>query len=146
METIEYTQENTQEYTQENTISIFVPMMIKRRGGGHATMILPKDMPREVQGANKSTYDHTLINAFAKAYKWQQIMHKNSKKSINTIAEKENLTSAYIGRVLRLNLLAPDIIKTIVDGKQPRDLKLQDFMTKAIPDLWREQRALFGFN
>jgi hypothetical protein len=128
---------------EENTISIFVPMMIKKRGGGHATVILPKNAAHQ---SDKPNYDAKMINAFAKAYKWQQTMLKNSRLTINALAEKENLTPAYVGRILRLNLIAPDIIKAILDGRQPRDLKLQDFMTKTISDLWCEQKEMFGFN
>jgi len=130
---------------EESTISIFVPMVIKRRGGGHATMILPKDAQNAPLESNQPHYDHRLINAFAKAYKWQQAMLKNSKLTTYTLAEKENVTPSYVSKLLRLNLVAPDIIKAIVDGKQPRDLMLQDLMKKIIPDLWQEQKQVFGF-
>ncbi len=136
--------ENLQ-YEEENTISIFVPMVIKKRGGGHATLILPKNAPREARAENKPNYDQRLINAFAKAYKWQQAMLKNPKLTTYNIAEKENISPSYVSKLLRLNLLAPDIIKAIVEGKQPRDLMLQDLMKKVIPDLWQEQREMFGF-
>ncbi|MCP4393005.1 MAG: hypothetical protein GY804_01865 [Alphaproteobacteria bacterium] len=101
-----------------------VPMKIKKRGGA-AIVILPK-------GAQQNNYDQKLISAFAKAYKWQQMLKKDSSLNIRTIAEKENVNTHYVGRMLRLNLVAPDIIKAIVEGKQPRSLKLQDFMTKPV--------------
>ena len=75
---------------EENTISIFVPMVIKRRGGGHATMIIPKGAQNSSLEAKKPNYDHRLINAFAKAYKWQQAMLKNPKLTTYIIAEKES--------------------------------------------------------
>jgi hypothetical protein len=132
-------------HVEESTISIFVPMVIKRRGGGHATMILPKDAPQETREVGKPNYDYRLINAFAKAYKWQQSMIKNPKLTTYIIAEKEKISPSYVSKLLRLNLLAPDIIKAIVEGKQPRDLMLHDLMKKIIPDLWQEQRELFIF-
>jgi hypothetical protein len=132
-------------HVEESTISIFVPMVIKRRGGGHATMILPKNAPQEAREASKPNYDHRLINAFAKAYKWQHSIIKNPKLTTYAIAEKENVTPSYVSKLLRLNLVAPDIIKAIVDGKQPRDLMLQDLMKRTLPDLWQEQREMFGF-
>ncbi len=136
--------ENIQ-YVEESTISIFVPMVIKRRGGKTATMILPKNIPQATFEVSKPNYDHRLINAFAKAYKWQQALLKNSKLTTYLIAEKEKISPAYVSRTMRLNLLAPDMVKTIIDGKQPRDLMLQDLMKKVIPDLWQEQRQVFGF-
>lgn len=131
--------------TEANTINIFVPMVIKRRGGGHATIILPKNVPREAKENNKPNYDSRLINAFAKAYKLQQAMLKNPRLTTYVIAEKENISPSYVSKLLRLNLVAPDIIKAIVEAKQPRNLTLQDVMKKTLPDLWQEQRELFGF-
>jgi len=132
-------------FAEENAISIFVPMAIKRRGGGHATVILPKNATSITTSTDKSNYDHRLIEMITKAYKWQKAMRKNPNLSISLLAEKEKVTTAYISRTLRLNLLAPDIIKAIIEGRQPRDLMLQDLMKKAIPDLWPEQREIFGF-
>ncbi len=61
------------------------------------------------------------------------------------IATKEKVTTGYVSRILRLNQVAPDIVKAIVEGRQPRELKIQDFMNKNIPDLWDEQRNTFMF-
>ena len=44
------------------------------------------------------------------------------------------------------NLIAKGVIKTIMDGKQPRGLKLQDFMDNTISDLWEEQKVMFGLD
>ena len=137
-------------FAEENDISIFVPMTIKRRGGGHATVILPKNATPQnttsiTASADKENYDHRLIEMIVKAYEWQQAMHKNPNLSKTLLAEKEKVTPSYVSRTLRLNLLAPDIIKAIIEGRQPRDLMLQDLMKKAIPDLWPEQREIFGF-
>lgn len=130
---------NIQTTTQDsNCINIFIPMSIKRRGGNVATIILPKDKCLEVN--NDTNYDHVLITALVKAYKLQKILDKNPKMTIVQLAEKELLTKGYVGRLLRLNLLAPDIVEVILDGKQPKDLKLQDLLRKEIPQVWKEQR------
>ncbi len=129
-------------HVQENVINIFVPMKLKKRGGA-AMVILPKHASLE---KGKKNYDYKLINTIAKARKWQQSMEKNSKHTINSIAEKESLTSSHVGRVLRLNYLSPGIVKAILEGEQPRDLKIKDFMRNNIPELWQEQHEAFGFN
>jgi len=46
---------------------------------------------------------------------------------------------------LHLNLLAPDIVEAILEGKQPKDLKMIDFLRKGVPLLWEEQMEKFGF-
>jgi hypothetical protein len=138
MENIQNTQ---QQYPEANIFTISVPIKINRRGGKTATMILPKNIPKDEA---KPYYDKVLIRAFAKAYKWQQILSKDSTMSYGKLAAKEKVTTGYVSRILRLNQVAPDIVKTIVEGRQSRELKIQDFMNKNIPDLWDEQRALFG--
>jgi hypothetical protein len=48
--------------------------------------------------------------------------------------------SSYVGRVLRLTLLSPEIVEAILDGRQPADLQLEDLL-RPFPVGWREQRA-----
>jgi len=122
------------------TISIFIPMQVKKRGGA-AMVILPTNAPQ----SSKTNHDQKLIKAFAKAHKWQQMLKKDNRLTLAHLADKENVAISYFSKILRLNYVAPDIITTILDGKQPRSLKLQDFMTKPIPHLWQEQKEMFGF-
>lgn len=65
--------------------------------------------------------------------------------TITELAAKEGLTKGYVGRLMRLNLLAPDIVEAILFGKQPRELKLQDLLRNEIPHIWQEQREKFEF-
>jgi hypothetical protein len=130
---------------EQSYISIFVPMTIKKRGGrGSVAIITPDNKAMQIEEEKK--HDYRLINALAKAYKLQQKMEKNPNKTIISLARKEGLTHAYFGRLLRLNLLAPDIIEAILDGRQPKDLRLIDLMRKEIPLLWDVQKERFGFN
>jgi hypothetical protein len=76
----------------------------------------------------------------------QQHKTQDPRLTIASLAERENLSGAYVGKILRLNFVAPDIIKKIMDGEQPRGLKLQDFMDNTISDLWEEQREMFAFD
>jgi len=132
--------EQIQQILEENIFTISVPIKINRRGGKTATMILPKNVPKT---EDKPHYDYALIKAFAKAYKWQQILQKDATMSYGKLAAKEKVTTGYVSRILRLNQVAPDIVKAIMEGRQSRELKIQDFMNKGIPDLWEEQREMF---
>jgi hypothetical protein len=133
---------SNEEYIEANSINIFIPMKIKKRGG--AAMVILPHIAALQKSSEKPNYDHKLINAFAKAYKWQKNIDSGS-IGLNKIMEREKVGITYASRILRLNLIAPDIIKAIVEGKQPRSLRLEDFMRKPISDLWQEQRATFGF-
>ncbi len=130
---------------EQGYISIFVPMMIKKRGGRGSVAIITLPQAQTLPTKATPNYDYRLINALAKAYKLQQKMDKNPQATISSASKKEGLTHAYVGRLLRLNLLAPDIVEAILAGQQPKDLRLIDFMRKEIPFVWEEQKERFGF-
>lgn len=73
------------------------------------------------------------------------MLKQDTRLTLAHLADKENVAISYFSKILRLNYVAPDIITAILEGKQPRDLKLQDFMTKPIPHLWQEQKEMFWF-
>ena len=131
---------------EENFISIFVPMTIKKRGGRGSLAIITLPQGKSPSLDDQPNYDYRLINAFTKARKLQQKIEKDPKLTISSLATKEGLTHGYLGRLLRLNLLAPEIVEAILYGKQPKNLRLIDFMRKEIPLLWDEQKEKFGFN
>ena len=132
--------------TEQSYISIFVPMMIKKRGGRGSVAIITLPQGKSPSPDEKPNYDYRLINGLVKAHKLQQKMEKNLQQPISYLARKEGLIHAYLDRLLRLNLLAPDIVEVILAGRQPKDLRMIDFMRKEIPLLWDEQMEKFGFN
>ena len=67
--------------------------------------------------------------------------------TLHAIASQERVTPGYISRLLRLPLLAPDIVTAIVNGKNSPQLTAKKLMRVAleIPSDWTEQRKLLGF-
>lgn len=65
-------------------------------------------------------------------------------RSIEELAHAVKLDSSYVGCILRLTLLAPDIIMAILDGREPSGLSLGKLI-KTLPSDWMEQRAVLGF-
>ena len=65
-------------------------------------------------------------------------------KSITDLAEQEVVTDAYVCRLLPLTCLAPDIVEALLDGRQPKGLRLAEMLGKGPLD-WNEQRANWGF-
>jgi hypothetical protein len=59
------------------------------------------------------------------------------------IAEAEKISETYVGRVLRLTLLAPSIVEAILDGRQPAELQL-DALMQRFPVDWGKQRHVFS--
>jgi hypothetical protein len=65
-------------------------------------------------------------------------------RSIAEMAEVEKIDRSFVGRLLRLTLLAPDIQEAILDGRQPKGMQLEEPM-EAMPSEWREQqKAVFA--
>jgi DNA-binding IscR family transcriptional regulator len=59
-------------------------------------------------------------------------------QTIEEIAEAENINPSYVSRVLRMTLLAPEIVEAILAGKQPDGLKMARAM-QPFPTEWRHQ-------
>ena len=55
----------------------------------------------------------------------------------------EKIDRGYVGRILQLTLLAPDIVEAILDGRQPPDLNLPKLM-KPFPMEWERQRTAWN--
>ena len=83
-----------------------------------------------------------LVNGIAKAYHWQATLRARKVCIPGRIFEKHGLNKSYAARVMRLNLLAPDIRMSILDGLQPKGLSLSDLM-RPFPPEWQEQRKSF---
>ena len=59
--------------------------------------------------------------------------------TVTEIAAKEKINASYVSRVLRLTLLAPDIVEAILDGRQAPEMTLPVSMA-AFPVEWERQR------
>ena len=119
-----------------NEIVIRIPMQLKRRGG-RKEIISPHGLP--VVPARKSPTQEPLLTALARAFHWQDLLGSGRYKSIAELAEALQVDRSYVGRILRLRLLAPDIVDAIVEGQEPSGLSLER-LTKAMPMLWEAQR------
>lgn len=116
-------------------ISLFVPCKL-RREAGRCVILEPENEPY-------TKTDNTLLKALVNAHLWQRQLDRGKYANIRELG-KENEKTKYPQRTLRLNLLAPKIKEDILNGRQPRHLKLIDFRKKGgIPYLWSEQYKKF---
>ena len=123
------------------TIIVKIPMKFRRRGG--RKLIIAPD-GGDAWMPSKPRRDDTLIKALARAHRWKRMLENGEHSSIADLAEAEKINKSYLSRILRLTLLAPDIVETILDGCQPKELTLADFM-EPFPVEWEKQRMEFGF-
>ena len=48
--------------------------------------------------------------------------------TLEDLARAKGVHATYVSRVLRLTLLAPDIVEAILDGRQPAEMQLDDLL------------------
>ena len=90
----------------------------------------------------KPSRDETLTKALVRAHRWRRRIESGRAKSITDLAEHEGVTDAYVCRLLPLTCLAPDIVEAILDGRQPKGLRLAELLGNG-PLAWEEQRRLW---
>jgi hypothetical protein len=122
-----------------DTLTIRIPMRLQRRGGRKLIMT-----PEGVAApARKPSRDETLVKALVRAHRWRRRIESGQAKSITDLAEQEGVTDAYVCRLLTLTCLAPEIVEAILDGRQPKGLRLVEILGNG-PVGWEEQRESVG--
>lgn len=86
--------------------------------------------------------ENTLIKALARAFRWKRMLESGEYATIAELAKHEAIAPSYITRVLRLTLLAPDIVENILDGKQRPKMTMAPVL-KPFPAQWKLQVTLF---
>lgn len=114
------------------TITVAVSIRFERRGG-RKTVISPAPY-----APLPPKHDNALIKALARAYRWRRLIESGEYSSITELAKAEKINQSYACRLLRVTLLAPPIVETILNGKQPERLQL-DHLLKPLPVEWRLQ-------
>jgi hypothetical protein len=80
-----------------------------------------------------------------RAHRWRRRIESGRAKSITDLAEHEGVTDAYACRLLPLTCLAPDILEAILDGRQPKGLRLAEMLGNG-PLGSKEQRRAWRFS
>ena len=119
----------------DQTVTVTVPFAIRKRGGRKlvltpdGTAVSPQPRPR---------VDSTLLKTLARGFRWRKLLETGDFATIEEIAKAENSDSSYVSRGLRMTLLAPEIVETILAGKQPEGLTMARAM-QPFPLEWRRQ-------
>jgi hypothetical protein len=90
--------------------------------------------------AIRTRADPAMVKALARAFRWKRLLETGRYASISEIATAEKIDRGFVGSLLRLTLLAPDLIDAILDGRQPAGLGLPALL-KPFPVEWDQQRA-----
>ncbi len=121
------------------SITVRVPLTIRRRPG-RKTVVTP------VLGASEAAVpmraDPALVKALARAFRYQRLLDEGRNASISEMAAGERIERGYLGSLLRLTLLAPDIVEAVLNGRQPAGIGMPR-LRAPLPVDWHEQRAIF---
>src|ERR1700710_2220851 len=119
-------------------ITVRIPLTIRRRPG-RKTIIKPNGDKGTSAGGISGGADPAMVKALARAFRWKRMLDQGRYGSITEIAVSEKIDRGFVGTLLRLTLLAPDIVEAILDGRQPTDLGLPTLL-KPFPAEWDRQR------
>jgi hypothetical protein len=122
------------------TLVVRILMRFRRRGGRKhivapdGTAIVPVTKPQP---------DGTLIKALVRAWRWQKLLDEGVYTSVSEIGDAENISKSYVSRILRLALLAPDIVEGMLVGTADQAVVLEQ-LERPLPACWAEQRQMIG--
>ena len=119
-----------------STITVHIPLAVRRRGG-RKLILRPDGAP--ALAIPQTRVDNTLVKALARAHRWKQMIESGEFASVTELAAVEKINHSYLSRVLRLTLLAPNIVEAILDGRHPVEIDLAQLI-KPMPIVWEEQR------
>lgn len=115
------------------TVTVHIPFRIVKRGGR-------KEMQLPDGASSQPKTDNTLVKALARAFRWKRMLESGDFTPMAELAEHEGIAPSYMTRVLRLTLLAPNIIDDVLNGKQAPEVTLARVL-EPFPVDWRRQLA-----
>ena len=116
-----------------------IPMTF-RIFGGKTAIVLP-DGFRAI-ARPEATIDSTMVKIIARAFRWQRLIDDGTYSTIDDMAAAEKISPSYVSRVVRLALLSPAVVETIMDGRQPAHLTMKELL-EAFPLDWDGQQDIF---
>lgn len=117
------------------SITIRIPVSFRQRAG-RKQIVTPAG---ETPWAPAPRLDPALLKAVVRAHRWREMLENGDYASVAELAKAENVNDSYVSRILRLTLLAPDIIEAIASGQQPATMQVGDLLRPAPID-WQTQR------
>ena len=126
-------------------LETFVPWRLVQRGTRRA-VIAPPGVPKAVEvrstwagPARTEAKDTALMRALGLAHHWQRLLNEGRVTSVTEIAQAEGLDTSQVHRLMRMTLLAPEVIERLVGTP---DLAVEKVLGRPWPYGWREQVRL----
>lgn len=124
--------------TTDGMLVVRVPLAFARRSG-RKRIITPDGTPLPtVIPPSEST---ALVKALARAHHWQIMMESGDYASLTELAAAEHVTPSYLARILRLTLLAPEVVESIMQQPTSMTTALAK-LVRPFPTEWSGQKDL----
>ncbi len=117
------------------TITVHTLLTFRKRGGRKLVVT-----PDGAEWAPRPRVDNAMVKALARAFRWRRMLDEGVYATLEDLARAKGVHATYVSRILRLTLLAPEIVESILDGQQTKGLRLEDLM-EGLPVDWEGQRA-----
>ncbi len=128
-------------------LETFVPWTLVKRGYKKQA-ITPLDAPQEFQSeatrereARAAAQDTALMRALGLAHHWQRLLDEQRATSVAEIAEAEGVDATQVRRVMRLTLLAPEVVERLAGSP---DAVLEKVMRRPWPNGWSDQMRVLA--
>jgi hypothetical protein len=92
--------------------------------------------PGGAEWAPRPRVDNAMVKALARAFRWRKMLDAGVYATIEDLAQAKGIGKTYVSQVLRLTLLAPEIVEAILEGRQPADVQLDDLLA-GFPLVWQ---------
>jgi hypothetical protein len=119
-------------------LTVHVPMAFRKRGG-RKLMLAPSGA--QISPLPVRRIDSALVKAIARAHRWKRMLESGAYASVTELAEAEKINQSYLSRILRLSLLAPDIVEGALNGTLSSEFMLERAV-KPLPVGWEDQRRI----
>jgi hypothetical protein len=120
------------------SVTVQVPLTFRRRGG-RKQVVAPEGWTGPAPAPRPARVDGTLVKALARAHRWQGMLEGGEYGSIEELARAERINPSYLARVLRLTLLAPEIVESVLDGRHDPERITLKRLIRPFPAVWGEQ-------
>ena len=122
------------------TITVHIPMKFTKRGARKLVVT-----PDGAEWAPRPRVDNALVKALARAFRWRKMLDEGVYGTIEDLAKAKEIAKTYVSGILRLTLLAPEIVEAILDGRQAAEMQLDDLLA-GFPLEWERQSESLANN
>jgi hypothetical protein len=128
-------------------LETFVPWTLVKRGV-KKQVITPLDAPQQFlseatkeREARAATQDTSLMRALGLAHHWQRLLDEQRAASVAEIAQAEGIDVTQVRRLLRLTLLAPEVLERLTESPTA---VLEHVMRQPWPNGWSDQMRVLA--